>query len=80
MESPVELPTSQEERHRLPTDTESNMDETSSTMAMIAQSKALFDRLETEAKVRITSACLQLSFEQAREVLTCVVLTTKNKH
>lgn len=50
VESPVELPTSQEERHRLPTDTESNMDETSSTMAMIAQSKALFDRLETEAK------------------------------
>ena len=51
VESPVEIQATQQERHRLPTDTDSNMDETSSTMVMIAQSKALFDRLETEAKV-----------------------------
>lgn len=31
--------------------TDNAMDETSSTVVMIAQSKALFDRLEVEAKV-----------------------------
>jgi len=50
VESPVEIQASHQERYRIPTD--SNMDETSSTMVMIAQSKALFDRLEMEAKVR----------------------------
>jgi len=48
VESPVEIQASHQERYRIPTD--SNMDETSSTMVMIAQSKALFDRLEMEAK------------------------------
>jgi len=52
--SDVELPVvkqgPQQARPRLATDTDSNTDETSSTMVMIAQSKALFDRLETEAK------------------------------
>ena len=52
VESPLEvIQTIPKERQRLATDTDSNMDETSSTMVMIAQSKALFDRLETEAKV-----------------------------
>ncbi|XP_068718525.1 centriole and centriolar satellite protein OFD1-like isoform X2 [Montipora capricornis] len=51
VESPLEIiQTIPKERQRLATDTDSNMDETSSTMVMIAQSKALFDRLETEAK------------------------------
>ncbi|XP_067040816.1 centriole and centriolar satellite protein OFD1-like isoform X3 [Acropora muricata] len=52
--SDVELPVvkqgPQQARPRLATDTDSNADETSGTMVMIAQSKALFDRLETEAK------------------------------
>ncbi|XP_068719584.1 uncharacterized protein [Montipora capricornis] len=51
VESPLEIiQTIPKERQRLATDTDSNMDETSSTMVMIAQSKALFNRLETEAK------------------------------
>ncbi|XP_068703634.1 uncharacterized protein [Montipora foliosa] len=51
VESPLEIiQTIPKERQRLATDTDSNMDETSSTIVMIAQSKALFDRLETEAK------------------------------
>lgn len=52
--SEVESPAGQasqqaDERSTLPTDVA--MDETSSTVVMIAQSKALFDRLEMEAKV-----------------------------
>lgn len=54
VESPVEIQTTQHEGHRTPTD--NNMDETSSTVVMIAQSKALFDRLEIEAKVSSTLA------------------------
>ena len=56
--SVVESPQgTQQESHRMPS--ESNMDETSSTMVMIAQSKALFDRLEIEAKVgNILLLCL----------------------
>lgn len=54
VESPVVKQGPQQARPRLATDTDSNTDETSSTMVMIAQSKALFDRLETEAKVGST--------------------------
>lgn len=54
VEAPVVKQGAQQARLRLATDTDSNMDETSSTMVMIAQSKALFDRLETEAKVSNT--------------------------
>ena len=54
VEAPVVKQGAQQARSRLATDTDSNMDETSSTMVMIAQSKALFDRLETEAKVSNT--------------------------
>ena len=48
-DSPVDTQFHQHESHRTPS--ESKMDETSSTLVMIAQSKALFDRLEMEAKV-----------------------------
>ena len=48
-DSPVDTQLHQHESHRTPS--ESKMDETSSTLVMIAQSKALFDRLEMEAKV-----------------------------
>lgn len=48
-DSPVDTQLHQHESHRTPS--ESKMDESSSTLVMIAQSKALFDRLEMEAKV-----------------------------
>ncbi|XP_073252589.1 centriole and centriolar satellite protein OFD1-like isoform X2 [Porites lutea] len=47
-DSPVDTQLHQHESHRTPS--ESKMNETSSTLVMIAQSKALFDRLEMEAK------------------------------
>ena len=62
--SVVESPQgTQQESHRIPSN--SNMDETSGTMIMIAQSKALFDRLEIEAKVgNILLLCLSVDFYQ----------------
>lgn len=53
-DSPVDTQLHQHESHRTPS--ESKMNETSSTLVMIAQSKALFDRLEMEAKVGNKSA------------------------
>lgn len=49
VEPPVGQATKQGDESTSPTDTA--LDETSSTVVMIAQSKVLFDRLEMEAKV-----------------------------
>ena len=52
-ESPASQATQQGDERTLLTNTA--MDETSSTIVMIAQSKMLFDRLEVEAKVGFIS-------------------------
>lgn len=59
-ESPASQTTQQGDERTLLTNTA--MDETSSTIVMIAQSKMLFDRLEVEAKVGLVNYLIFLKF------------------